>query len=242
MTQPRSSPPFDVVRAFTRVAMAVVGLAGLIAGVAWLYDGGTERWPAYLGFGALALLPSALLLVGWRRMHRAAGRRATTAARQMDRTTAHNGWRIEASLVGAVLLIAALGALVGGGIWGFAAAQRLGWDDVRASFAGSEARDANCDSGGCTVHLRLTRANGATVYVDAPGRLWPSDDELRNTDVTVYLDPADPMAASADSPTELALGAVLILAIGVTLGGAAWTVLSDAGTGPEPPPRHTMRV
>ena len=130
MTQPRSSPPFDVVRAFTRVAMAVVGLAGLIAGVAWLYDGGTERWPAYLGFGALALLPSALLLVGWRRMHRAAGRRATTAARQMDRTTAHNGWRIEASLVGAVLLIAALGALVGGGIWGFAAAQRLGWDDA----------------------------------------------------------------------------------------------------------------
>lgn len=236
------SGPRDVILAVARLLMVLVGLGALIGGVAWLLDGGTERWLGYLGIAAAALAPGALLVVGWRQMHRAAGIRATTAARDMERKTTHNGWRIEAALVGAVLSFVAVAALVGAGIWSVTAAQRLSWEDVRATYSGREPSDAeDCDVASCPVQYRLVRDSGTPVFVDSPGKLWPGDGDLRNAQLTVYLDSDDAENASAHSPVELGLGALLIFAAGVTLGGAAWTVLSDAGRGPEPPPPHTFK-
>jgi len=238
----RMSGPADVVRGVARLAMALVGLGAIIGGVAWLLDGGTERWLAYLANAALALVPGSLLLVGWRGMHRAAGIRATTAARDSGRRTAHNGWRIEVALVGALLSLAAVAALVGAGVWSVAAAQRLSWNEIRATYAGSETRDTeDCAFTGCPVHYRLVGDGGTAVFVDTPGKFWPSDDALPGAEVSVWVDPDDPETASAYGPRELGLGALLVFGAGVTVGGAAWTLLSDAGKGPEPPPPHTFR-
>ena len=239
--RPEMPRPLDVLQGVVRLVMALVGLAALAGGVVWLFDGGTERWIPYLGIAAAALVPGALLLVGWRRMHRAAGIRATTAARKLHRDMRHGGWRIEAGLVGTVLILASLGGVVGGGFVGVAAAQRMGWEEARATYValGSTVPE-NCAAASCPAQHRLVRSSGVAVFVDAPAKSWPPDDRLPGAEVTVYLDPANPDEADSRGPIELGLSALLLLSVGVTLGGAAWTTLSDANAGPEPPPPHTF--
>jgi hypothetical protein len=212
---------------------ALVGLVLLSIGVVWLLDGGPTRWPAYLGRAALTVIPAALLIAWWQRLHMAAGHRVVNRTSWTDRDTPHYGWRIEAAVVGALLSLIAAGAGVGSVVSATEAYQRSSWNEVEAQYVRLEPDGApTCTSTDCPDAHRILVDGTTAVFIDTPAKSWPSDDDLPATMVKIYYEGNEIGAPEPQSPAELVAVALVILFVGVPVAAGAWTVLSEAAYGP----------
>ncbi len=231
------SPPQDVWRALARLTAALVGLILLSIGVVWLIDGGTARWPAYLGWTAAAVIPAGLLLAAWSRLHRAAGRRVLARTSWADRDAPHYGWRVEAAIVGALLSLVAIGSAAAVIVLAMDAYERSGWTEVEAEYVQLESQDpTECDGGDCPPRHRLVTTDDVAVFVPIPAKSWPADKELPGVSVTVYAESDDPDAlgsVAAEPPIEFAARAFAVLVVGLTVAAGAWTVLAESAGRPE---------
>ncbi len=230
------SPPTDVWRALLRMFAALVGLVMLSLGVVWLIDGGAARWPSFLSRAALLVVPAGFLLAGWQRLHQAAGRRVVNRTSWSERDKPQYAWRIEAAIVGAVLSLIAVGTAIGMVVIAVDAYQRFGWTEVEAQYVALESRDpVDCGGNDYLECHRLITDDDVEVFVPTAAKSWPADDELRGEQLTVYAAAEDLAEARAESPTELIVWSLLLLAVGIVVAAGAWTVLAENAGKPDPP-------